>query len=85
MLKKSEKTVSDQVGKPTGKPTLRWIFQLFEGVLMFMNRDGTEVTYQAMNMDDDLKLIVDLLGPEVKKMYFPTPYGAECGMNDNKK
>jgi len=71
MLKKSEKTISDQVGNPTGTPTLRWIFQLFEGVLMFMNRDGTEVTYQAMNMDDDLKLIVDLLGPAVKKMYFP--------------
>ncbi len=41
--------------------------------LMFMNCDGTKVIYQPMNMDEDLKLIVDLLGPEVKKMYFPIP------------
>ncbi len=33
MLKESGQTISNQVGKPTEKPTLRWIFQMFEGVL----------------------------------------------------
>lgn len=31
-LKKEEKSVPDQKGKPTRKPTARWGFQLFVGI-----------------------------------------------------
>ena len=71
MLRVKGKTITNQVGKQYDHPTLRWIFQKFGGVVMLKKRDGTKVTYQAMNMNQDLELIADLLGPNVKKMYFP--------------
>jgi transposase len=31
-LAATEQTIPDQVGKPTALPTMRWIFQCFEGI-----------------------------------------------------
>lgn len=69
-LKKSKKSVSNQKGKPTSTPTLRWVFQMFDGIILLSIRDGTENKKIVMNMNDDHKNIIQALGAEVRKMYF---------------
>lgn len=62
VLKKTNSTIANQIGKQTGTPTLRWIFQIFEGVLLLSIRDGTGEQKMTANMEDDHRLIVKLFG-----------------------
>ena len=43
-LKKQDKTVADQKGKPTKIPTARWIFQLFVGIHVLELPNGKQMT-----------------------------------------
>ena len=44
-LQQSEQTLPNQVNKPTAKPTMRWVFQCFEGIELLHIRIGS--TFQA--------------------------------------
>lgn len=69
-LKNSGTTISNQVGKPTDNPTIRWVFQRFEGILLLtIYKDKVAVT-MASNMQEDHKTIIRCLGPPYRKMYF---------------
>jgi transposase len=63
-------TIPDQKGKPTQRPTMRRIAQIFEGVdLLLIRQNGQVVARQVLNMTDVQRRIVSLLGPEVEYCY----------------
>jgi transposase len=64
-------TVPDQARKPTARPTLRWLFQCFEGIdlLYITPPDGTRTT-QTLRLDTVHRLILQLLGPAYEHSYF---------------
>ena len=39
-LKETEQTVPDQLNKPTQRPTMRWVFEIFMGVIVSAVMDG---------------------------------------------
>jgi transposase len=47
-LNKQEETIPNQIGKPTATPTLRWVFQIFEGI-----------NYVKRVVDNKIECIVD--------------------------
>jgi transposase len=63
-------TIPDQTGKPTQKPTMRRVAQIFEGVdLLIIRQNNQVVGRQILNMTDVRRKIVSLLGPEVEYCY----------------
>ena len=63
-------TVPDQVRKPTMRPTLRWLFQCFEGIDLHHTRhpDGTSST-EALRLTKVHRLVLHLLGPAYENCY----------------
>lgn len=63
-------TIKDQKGKSYNRLTIRWVFQIFENVLLFSlhNNGGTE--NMVMNMEDDHHTVIKCLGPPFEKIYF---------------
>jgi transposase len=66
-LAETGQTVPDQARKPTARPTLRWLFQYFEGIdlLHIVELDGTRVT-EILRLDTVHRLVLQLLGPAYK-------------------
>ena len=62
-------SIPNQVGKPTQRPTIRRIFQIFEGIDVLMIRDSCETQCHVLNLKPIHYRILDLLGAEVKKCY----------------
>jgi transposase len=62
-------TILNQVKKPTQKPTLRWVFQIFEGLHLVSYEENLEVKYQISNLKEKHKQILKLLGPTFEKTY----------------
>ena len=63
-------TVPDQLKKPTQRPTLRWVFQCFEGIsLVLMQREERMETVEVTGLTDLHLLILGMLGPPYKKYY----------------
>ncbi len=69
-LKQNNETIPDQKGKPTQTPTLRWVFQTFEGLdVLSVWADGRLVARQTMNLRPLHLQIIRLLGPQIQKCY----------------
>jgi transposase len=73
-LSKANETIPNQVGKETSTPTMRWVFQMFEGVIIASVRANSIVTRQIINLSEKLKKIVRLLGHCCMQMYLLEPY-----------
>ena len=72
-LKQSNESIPDQKGKPTQTPTLRWVFQVFEGLdVLSVWVDGRLVTRKLLNLRPIHQQIIRLLGPDVQKCYLFT-------------
>ncbi len=72
-LAETGQSLPSQVGKPTQTPTMRWIFQLFEGIdLLLIYQHGQLVDRQILNLSDTHRDIIRLLGPPVEKCYLLT-------------
>ena len=69
-MKESAVSISNQVNKPTQSPTIRWVFQVFEGILVLTVQEGERITRMAMNLEDDHRTILRCLGPAYEKIYF---------------
>lgn len=68
-LKEKDETIPDQLKKPTKNPTMRWVFQLFEGInFVIMKVNGISKTLiEGLN---DVRLqIIKLLGKNVLNIY----------------
>ena len=70
-LVKQEQTIPNQVGKPTQRPTLRRIFQMFEGIDVLLIKQNDHIQRTIVNLNVILTQIINILGTEVKNVYFP--------------
>ena len=69
-LIQNNETIPDQKGKPTQTPTLRWVFQIFEGLdVLSIWMNGALVTRKIINLRPVHQQIIHLLGPHIQKCY----------------
>lgn len=69
-LKEMQATVPDQRRKPTENPTIRWVFQLFEGLdILLMKQKGEVMLRQLLNVRPVQEQVITLMGPQIQKCY----------------
>jgi len=65
--------IPDQVKKPTNRPTMRWVFQCFEGIELLHIRHGPEeqatTTSLILCLSPLHQQILALLGPTYEQCY----------------
>lgn len=64
--------IPNQVGKPTQRPTMRRIFQMFEGIDVLLMFTAENVQQQVVNLKPVHHQLLRLLGPYVEKCYQDT-------------
>jgi transposase len=70
MLEQKKETLPDQKGKPTQSPTIRWIFQVFEGLDILSIWVGDQRTMrQVLNLRPVHQQVLQLFGPSIRKCY----------------
>ncbi len=62
-------SIPNQVGKLTQHPTMRRIFQVFEGIDVLLVKNHLGIQRQVLNLKPIHLHVLDLLGTEVKKYY----------------
>lgn len=67
-LEDINETLPDQRNKPTKKPTMRRVFQIFEGVTILYDECGRE-RLEVMNVGEVARKILTLFGAEYERMY----------------
>jgi transposase len=68
-LKETGETVLNQLGKPTQRPTLKWIFQKFRNINEVVVNLGRSTHRQVTDIDEELIKIIKLAGSECEKYY----------------
>jgi transposase len=68
-LDKLRATLPNQLGKPTKRPTMRWIFQLFEGVHLLIHRLSSGIQERVLNMNQVRHQVLRILGGKFEKIY----------------
>lgn len=68
-LAAAKETVPNQLGKPTQRPTMRWVFQLFEGIDLLRIDSPTETALQVLRLQPVHEQILRLLGQPYRKIY----------------
>jgi len=71
-LAETEQTIPDQVQKPTARPTMRWVFQCFEGIELLHVQTATTSLTIVLRLESVHRLILALLGPLYEKIYIPS-------------
>jgi transposase len=77
-LIKRNLTIKNQVNKETQKPTLKWIFQLFQGIHVIYQQSEKQINKTVSNICDVRKYILQLLGPKYQNKYLS--FQLTCGM-----
>ena len=62
-LKRTQSTVKNQLGRPTDRPTLRWIFQCFQSIHVFIQIGVVQVSNLTEERLHLLKLFPPLSQP----------------------
>ena len=65
-LKAEQTTFPDQQGKPTARPTARWVFQFFRGIHVLLVE---HVGQLVLNMQQPQSTLLQLLGPRYVALY----------------
>ena len=68
IIKKKE-TIPNQVGKEVKNPTMRWIFQLFEGITVLYKRNCNQLQTKKLNFKEIHFKILDIFGFHIAKFY----------------
>lgn len=74
-LAKREASIPDQLGRPTKKPTLRWVFQLFQAVHLVDVIEGAAKSNSnkvVHGLTDERKHILSFFSPECRRNYLLT-------------
>lgn len=69
-LQATGQTIPNQVNKPTARPTMRWVFQCFEGIELLQIRTGTTTQSVVLRLQPLHQKILSLLGPAYQQFYF---------------
>src|SRR5579859_786704 len=73
-LAAQEETIPDQLGKPTQTPTMRRIFQMFDGIDLLIVQNGNMRLPQILNLRPIHEQILALLGPNILQFYSSVAY-----------
>lgn len=68
-LAETGQTIPDQLNKPTARPTMRWVFQCFEGVELLHVRTQERATTLTLRLQPLHEQILALLGPPYQQHY----------------
>lgn len=68
-LVETNQTIPNQVSKPTARPTMRWVFQLFEGIDLLHISSPTETVSRILRLQPVHQQILRLLGQPYLKIY----------------
>ena len=68
-LEQAQASVPNQLGKATRTPTMRWIFQLFEGVHLLIHKTRKKTEEIILNMNPVRCHVLATLGPQFEKIY----------------
>ena len=68
-LKETGQTVPNQLNKPTQRPTMRWVFEIFMGVIQAIVIESGKIIKVSVNLSGPQKTILLLLGQECKNYY----------------
>ena len=68
-LAQAQASIPNQLGKATRTPTMRWIFQLFEGVHLLIHSTRNKTKEIILNMNPLRYHILAILGPPFAKIY----------------
>jgi transposase len=71
-LTQTQQTIPDQVQKPTARPTMRWVFQCFEGIELLHVQTAASSLVLVLRLQPVHDLILQLLGPLYEKIYHPS-------------
>ena len=71
-LAETQQTIPDQVHKPTARPTMRWVFQSFEGIELLHIQTSATSLVLVLRLQPVHRLILALLGPLYEKIYAPS-------------
>ena len=66
-LAETEQTVPDQLNRPTARPTMRWIFQCFEGIELLHIHSPSQTQSLVLRLQPMHRLVLALLGPPYEK------------------
>src|SRR5947209_3933140 len=69
----TEQTLPNQINKPTNRPTMRWIFQCFEGIDLLHIHIGSRWQTQVLGLQALHQRVLRLLGPAYSQFYFFSP------------
>jgi transposase len=73
-LENNNEKIPDQKGKPTSIPTIRWVFQIFEGIdILSVWVNGQPTLRQVLNLRPVHQQIIRLFGSQVRNCYFLDP------------
>ena len=69
-LVEHEESVPDQKGKPTRRPTARWVFELFMDDVHLLTITTEKTTRRlVLNLREELKRLLELMGPAYVELY----------------
>jgi transposase len=68
-LESTEETLPNQINQPTSRPTLRWIFQMLEGIHRVLVSAGEQVICIMEGITDLRRKILQLFGQRVCQIY----------------
>jgi transposase len=68
-LQADKRSYPNQKGKPTQRPTARWIFQSFEGIHVL--HVGSQ--HLVLNVEEHHRTVVSILGPGYERLYVSHP------------
>jgi transposase len=72
-LRATGQTIPSQVNKPTDRPTMRWVFQCFEGIDLLHIRHGPDpATAVVLRLQPLHQRVLALLGPTCQEFYKST-------------
>ena len=68
-LKEMDETVLNQLGKPTERPTLKWVFQKFRNINEAIVELKGAIHREVININEEQRKIIKLFGPGCEKYY----------------
>lgn len=70
VLKEKKLSIKNQLKRPTERPTIRWVFQRFEDLMLLYIYKDDKLTQIQCELTEDQTTVIACLGEQVKKMYF---------------
>jgi transposase len=68
-LEEENETVPDQKGKPTKRPTMRWIFFNFQGITELSTQKEGKIESEVLNMEEVHWKILSIMGEQYENIY----------------